>query len=63
MKKLELHKKTLNLRKGDFEYLSERFPKKGASVVIRQLVSKFVDDQRKPTDKKQLQELDKDTTL
>lgn len=38
-----LSKHTLFLRTGDFALLQEHFPKKGASLVIRSLVSNFVD--------------------
>ena len=40
-----LHKKTLNLRRGDWEYLEERYSVRGlfASVVVRYIVSQHVD--------------------
>ncbi len=40
---MDLTKHTLNLRAGDMKTLREYFPKKGASVVIRELVAKFID--------------------
>ena len=44
-KKLELQKHTLNLRPGDIEFLQDFFAEQGtpASVVVRRLVSKYVD--------------------
>lgn len=46
----DLHKKTLNLRRGDFEKMAEMFPEDGASSAIRRLISRFVDHNydRKP---------------
>lgn len=45
MAKIQTHKHTLNLRAGDYERLKEVFDEKNipAAVVIRHLVSKFVD--------------------
>ena len=43
MSKTRLRKHTLNPRDGDFEFLIDRFPKSGAGVVIRTLVSRLVD--------------------
>ena len=44
-KKLELQKHTLNLRPSDIEFLQDFFAEQGtpASVVVRRLVSKYVD--------------------
>jgi len=39
----ELKKHTLNLREGDMEALAELFPKFHPSVMVRRIVSKFVD--------------------
>lgn len=39
----DLQRHTLFLRKGDFALIQSYFPKQGASVVIRKLVSNFVD--------------------
>jgi len=39
----ELKKHTLNLRDGDVEAIAQLFPNKSPSVVIRKIVSKFVD--------------------
>lgn len=41
----ELQKHTLNLRKGDYEWLADNFANTGnpASSVIRMIVSNFVD--------------------
>lgn len=43
----DLEKKTLNLRKGDFEAMNELFPKLKPSVSIRRLISSFIDKARK----------------
>jgi hypothetical protein len=40
---VDLHKKTLNFRRGDFEKIEELFPDRQPSVVVRQLVAAFVD--------------------
>jgi hypothetical protein len=42
----ELQKHTLNLRKGDMEALDELFPKYPSSVMVRRIISKFVDKVR-----------------
>lgn len=41
----ELQKHTLNLRKGDYEYLGDSFSSKDvpAAMIIRMIVSNFVD--------------------
>ena len=39
----ELKKHTLNLRDGDVETIAHLFPNKSPSVVIRKIISKFVD--------------------
>lgn len=39
----DLQKHTLNLRKGDVEAIRALFPRKDATVVIRRIISKFVD--------------------
>lgn len=45
MPKVDLQKHTLNLRSGDWDYITARFHPKGkdTSTVIRSIVSKFVD--------------------
>ena len=45
MSKMELHKKTLNLRRGDWEYLEEQYAPRGlqVSTIIRHLISCRVD--------------------
>lgn len=43
IKEEELHKHTLNLRKGDMEALETLFPKFPPSVMVRRIVSRFVD--------------------
>jgi len=40
---VDLKKHTLNLREGDFDKMAELFPRLGASVAVRQLISKFID--------------------
>jgi len=42
----ELKKHTLNLRDGDMETLAELFPRFHPSVMVRRIVSKFVDKSR-----------------
>lgn len=42
----ELRKHTLNLREGDMEALKELFPKYDPSVMVRRIVSKFIDKAR-----------------
>jgi len=39
----ELQKHTLNLREGDVDTIAELFPNKSPTVIIRKIVSKFVD--------------------
>ena len=39
----DLHKHTLNLRAGDMEKLAQLFPSRAPAVVIRMMVSKFID--------------------
>jgi hypothetical protein len=46
-----LQKHTLNLRAGDLDRLQELFPRQQATVLVRQIVSKFVDNQLKASDK------------
>lgn len=41
--KTDLDKKTLNFRPGDFERLRDIYPEVPPSIVIRKLVSNFVD--------------------
>lgn len=43
----ELHKHTLNLRAGDMEAIAQLFPGKSPSVIIRRIISKFVDNARR----------------
>ena len=42
----ELKKHTLNLRDGDMEALAALFPKFHPSVMVRKIVSKFIDRSR-----------------
>lgn len=42
----ELQKHTLNLRAGDMEALEQLFPRHPASVMVRRVVSKFIDNLR-----------------
>lgn len=39
----DLEKKTLNLRKGDFEKLAALHPHPGPSVMLRKIISAYVD--------------------
>lgn len=39
----ELTKHTLNLRSGDLQELAVLFPKKHPSVMVREIISKFID--------------------
>lgn len=48
----ELRKHTLNLRAGDMEALKELFPKYDASVMVRRIVSKFIDKAREVPENK-----------
>lgn len=48
----ELRKHTLNLREGDMEALKELFPKYDASVMVRRIVSKFIDKAREVPENK-----------
>jgi len=41
-----LKKHTLNLREGDMEALAELFPRFNPSVMVRKIVSKFIDTTR-----------------
>lgn len=45
MAKTDLHKHTLHLRAGDWDYIAARYSPKGhhTSAVIRSVVSRFVD--------------------
>lgn len=43
----DLTKHTLNLRTGDMEAIGQLFPKFQSSVMVRRIVSKFVDQMRK----------------
>lgn len=45
--RVDKHKTTIYLREGDAAFLRENFPEAGASLVIRKLVSKVVDQMRK----------------
>jgi len=47
MAKTELEKVTMNLRRGDFEFLQDHFPKIGAGPLVRKMVSNYVDGLRK----------------
>lgn len=42
----DLKKHTLNLRDGDMEALAELFPRFNPSVMVRKIVSKFIDQSR-----------------
>lgn len=44
MAKRNISKHTLNLREGDYDKLRDAFPDVGAAVIIRRIVSKFVDE-------------------
>jgi len=37
----------MNLRRGDFEFLQDHFPKIGAGPLVRKMVSNYVDGLRK----------------
>ena len=52
-----LTKHTLHLRKGDFDFLKDRFPRLGASLVVRRIVSKFVDRIDQPVSDEQIRDL------
>jgi hypothetical protein len=39
----ELQKHTLNLRTGDLEALATLFPRQPPSIIVRRIISKFVD--------------------
>jgi len=54
----KLTKHTLFLRKGDFEYLRDRFPKKGASNIIRRAVARLVDELNPPITDEDLEEME-----
>ena len=48
----DLQKHTMNLRRGDMEAISHLFPGKPPNIIIRRLVSKFVDQMRKTDERK-----------
>lgn len=48
----ELKKHTLNLREGDMEALGALFPRFHPSVMVRKIVSKFVDKARNVEEQK-----------
>lgn len=48
----ELKKHTLNLREGDMEALAELFPRYNPSVMVRKIVSKFIDQTRQIPEEK-----------
>ena len=48
----ELKKHTLNLREGDMEALAELFPRFNPSVMVRRIVSRFIDQTRKVSENK-----------
>lgn len=48
----ELKKHTLNLREGDMEALAELFPRFNPSVMVRRIVSRFIDQTRKVPENK-----------
>lgn len=60
MAKIEKEKKTMNLRRGDFAYLQDNFPKLGAGPLIRKMVSNYVDGLRKKHAQENATVLDKD---
>lgn len=49
-----IQKHTLNLYAGDYKEIQEMFPDIGAGVVIRKIVRKFVQDNRKDETPKDL---------
>lgn len=49
VKNHDLQKHTLNLRRGDVDRIREIHPNLDSAVVIRQLVSKYVDDYKTST--------------
>jgi hypothetical protein len=51
----DLTKHTLFLRSGDFKRLQALYPDIGASVVIRKIVSNFLDKDRTPVVEAQLE--------
>ncbi len=53
----DLSKHTMMFRKGDFAFLQDRFPKMGASAVIRKITSDFIDKLDRPVDEKQVEEI------
>lgn len=57
MAKPDLQKHTLNLRSGDWDYITARFSTQGkdTSSVIRAVVSSFVDTMKKHDEKHDLQ--------
>ena len=48
----ELKKHTLNLREGDMEALAELFPRFNPSVMVRKIVSRFIDQTRQVPENK-----------
>ena len=48
----ELKKHTLNLRDGDMEALAELFPRYNPSVMVRRIVSRFIDQTRQVPENK-----------
>lgn len=43
-KKVDLKKHTFNLREGDFDRIQEAYPREHASVIIRLIISAYVDN-------------------
>lgn len=54
----ELTKHTLNLRAGDMDAIRELFPARECSVIVRKLVSRFVDTTRQSATKTTLPDID-----
>lgn len=50
-----LKKHTLNLREGDYERLQSLYPELGAAVVIRKLVSNYLDRDKVEIDTQQME--------
>lgn len=50
----KLRRHTLYLREGDFALLQQYFPKQGASLVIRKIVSQFVNKLDRPVTEEEL---------
>jgi hypothetical protein len=55
----DLTKHTLHLRRGDYATIRDAFPQTGAAVVIRKIVSDFVDQLSPPVTAKELARLKK----